>query len=60
MFLNNCNQQPLYNGSMEKVRPFFADIYNSAPYMMNAVSEEMNNDMNNDMNMADDTRNRRR
>jgi len=43
MFLNNCNQQPLYNGSMEKVKPYFSDIYNSAPYL-NTSSEEMVSD----------------
>ena len=45
MFLNNCNQQPLYEGSMEKVRPYFSDIYNSAPYLTTA-SEEMSMDNN--------------
>jgi hypothetical protein len=34
LFLNNCNQQPLYNGSMEKVKPFFLNTYNSAPVEM--------------------------
>lgn len=34
LFLNNCNQQPLYNGSMEKVKPFFLNNYNSAPVEM--------------------------
>ena len=41
---------------MEKVRPFFADIYNSAPVMTNTSSEEM---MSADMNMADDDNRRR-
>ena len=31
MFLNNCNQQPLYNGSMENVQPYYANTYMSAP-----------------------------
>jgi hypothetical protein len=57
MFLNSCNQQPLYDGSMEKVRPYFADIYNSAPYLATSSEEYM---PNNDMNMADDNSNRRR
>ena len=34
LFLNNCNQQPLYNSSMEKVKPFFLNNYNSATVEM--------------------------
>ena len=34
LFLNSCNQKPLYNGSMEKVKPFFVNTYNSAPVEM--------------------------
>jgi hypothetical protein len=55
MFLNSCNQQPLYDGSMESVRPYLTDIYNSAPYL-STTSEEM---MSNDTNMADDNQRRR-
>ncbi len=32
MFLNSCNSQPLYNGSMEKVRPYLAGDMISRPY----------------------------
>jgi hypothetical protein len=34
MFLNNCNQQPLYNSSMEQVKPYYLNTYNSAPVPM--------------------------
>ena len=34
MFLNNCNQQPLYNGSIESVEPYFANT------MMSSVVNE--------------------
>jgi hypothetical protein len=30
MFMNSCSNRPLYQGGEEKVRPFMADIYNSA------------------------------
>ncbi len=32
MFLNTCNSQPLYNGSMEKVKPYLAGDMISRPY----------------------------
>jgi len=32
MFLNTCNSQPLYNGSMERVRPYLAGDMISRPY----------------------------
>lgn len=32
MFLNTCNSQPLYNGSMQQVRPFLAGDMVSRPY----------------------------
>jgi hypothetical protein len=31
LFLNSCNQKPLYNGSMEQIKPYFMNTYNSAP-----------------------------
>ena len=31
LFLNSCNQRPLYNGSMEKIKPYYVNVYNSAP-----------------------------
>lgn len=32
MFLNTCNSQPLYNGSMERVKPYLAGDMISRPY----------------------------
>lgn len=32
MFLNTCNSQPLYNGSMERVKPYLAGDMVSRPY----------------------------
>ena len=31
MFLNSCNQKPLYNSSTESVKPYYLNVYNSAP-----------------------------
>lgn len=31
MFLNSCNQKPLYNSSSEQVKPYYLNMYNSAP-----------------------------
>jgi hypothetical protein len=47
LFLNSCNQKPLYNGSMEKVKPFFMNTYNSAPVDMNPRFNAMNTRMEN-------------
>ena len=35
MFMNSCSQQPLYNGGIEKVKPYSLNMYNSAPVMSN-------------------------
>ena len=31
MFMNACANKPLYQGGMEKVSPFMANVYDSAP-----------------------------
>ena len=41
MFMNSCSQQPLYNGGMERVKPYYMNLYNSAPVMGN--EDNMNN-----------------
>lgn len=33
MFMNSCSLQPLYNGGMEKVKPYSTNMYNSASYL---------------------------
>jgi len=60
MFLNNCNQQPLYNGAMENVKPYIDNIYNSAsvseqPRMNVGMEQNMNRqEMNQQNNMMND------
>jgi hypothetical protein len=63
MFLNNCNQQPLYNGAMENVQPYFSNTYNSAlvndqSRMSIGMEQNMNRqEMNQQNNMTDDDMN---
>jgi hypothetical protein len=49
MFLNSCSQQPLYNGSTERVQPYSMNMYNSAPVMRNVSQQSnMQNDSDNE------------
>jgi hypothetical protein len=52
MFMNSCSQQPLYNGGMEKVKPYYFNRYSSAPVMKN-VSQQ--NTKDNDSNSSNDS-----
>jgi len=65
MFLNNCNQQPLYNGSMENVQPYFANTYMSAPTndqqrLRVDMEQNMNRQEMNQYDMTDDSFNNAR
>ena len=41
-FLNSCNQKPLYNSSMDKVRPYYLSNYHSAPVNTESVFNQKN------------------
>ena len=40
MFMNSCSQQPLYNGGIEKVKPYYMNLYNSAPVMKQVLTQK--------------------
>lgn len=60
MFLNNCNQQPLYNGAMESVEPYFANtmmssVVNEQQRLRSEMEQGMiRQEMNQYDNMTDD------
>ena len=55
MFLNSCSQQPLYNGSIEKVKPYSMNMKNSAPIMRNVASQKMERNNDNSSNSSNES-----
>lgn len=43
MFFNACSQQPLYNGGIEKIKPYSLNSYNYASVMGGILNENDNN-----------------
>ena len=43
MFFNSCSQQPLYNGGIERIKPYSTNLYNSAPIMRNIPRKDSTN-----------------